>query len=335
MPNSPDIGILGAMDPMTHLGTRPVAEAYAAFAEREARGVSAVYEAWALGVSADSAVAELIATLPRRKRQPNLVFAAARRHGAAGPYASFRSTLVDRWEQVRGTILTHATQTNEAARCAALLPFLSELRQPLALVEVGASAGLCLLPDRYSYRYDDGTRLDPAGGPSDVVIPCHLGPSIAAPRRLPEVVWRAGIDLAPLDVCDDDAAAWLEALVWPEHDDRRARLRAAVGVARRDPPRLVAGDLVESLPALAAEAPRDATLVVFHSAVLAYVDAEARAAFQQLVTALPGHWISNEGAGVLPVTSGMAADRGFVVTVDGVPRAYADPHGRSLVGLGD
>ncbi|WP_456819804.1 DUF2332 domain-containing protein [Cellulomonas sp. URHB0016] len=326
------------MDLTTTRHRDPVADAYRAFAEQEARGVSPTYEAWALGVSEDATVTDLLLTLPPGKRQPNLVFAAARRHGARGAYDQLRSTVLERWPQVRATILARATQTNEANRCAVLLPYLAELPQPLALLEVGAAAGLCLLPDRYSYRYDDGTALDPDAGRSDVVLPCAVGPGVAVPDRLPRVAWRAGIDLAPVDVHDDDACDWLETLVWPEQDDRRTRLRAAVDVARRDRPRIVRGDLLEALPALAAEAPADATLVVFHSAVLAYLDPEGRAAFVDLVGTLPGHWISNEGAPVLPATAHLgsgSAGRAFVVMVDGAVRGYADPHGRSLVGLDD
>lgn len=324
------------MDPAISLGTAGIAAAYRAFGEREARGVSPTYEAWAIGLSEDPDVVDLLATLPRGKRQPNLVFAAARWHGAVGSYRELRTTLLERWTDVRQTILARATQTNEAARCAALLPFLAELPQPLALLEVGASAGLCLLPDRYSYRYDDGTNLDPDDGASDVVLPCALGPGVSAPARMPHVVWRAGIDLAPVPVADDDARAWLEMLVWPEHDDRRARLRAALAVARRDPPHVLAGDLLEELPRTAAEAPDNATLVVFHSAVLAYLDPANRSAFAEEVAALPGHWLSNEGARVFPQTTHLVQDdaaRSFVVMVDGVPRAYVDPHGRSLAPL--
>ena len=85
------------------------------------------------------------------------------------------------------------------------------------------------------------------------------------------MVWRAGIDLNPLDVADPDDVAWLEALVWPEQEFRRARLRQAVAIARQDPPLLVAGDLNEQFLDLAALAPADAALVVFHSAVMGYL----------------------------------------------------------------
>ncbi len=40
--------------------------------------------------------------------------------------------------------MSKRTQTNEPGRCAVLLPLLAALPQPLALLEVGASAGLCL-----------------------------------------------------------------------------------------------------------------------------------------------------------------------------------------------
>lgn len=326
------------MDPTIHLGTLTVSESYRAFGEREARGVSATYEAWALAISEDPVVAELLVGLPSGKRQPNLVFAAARWHGAQGAYPQFRSTLLEQWPHVRATILTRATQTNEAGRCAVLLPFLAQLAQPLALLEVGAAAGLCLLPDRYSYRYGGEAQLDPDTGPSDVVLPCTITGAVAAPPRLPDVAWRAGIDLAPVNVFDADACAWLQALIWPEHDERRTRLDGALDIARRDPPRIAAGDLLDVLPTLAAEAPPDATLVIYHSAVLAYLDAEARSAFVDMVSALPGHWISNEGVRVLPSTTHLGsstAGRGFVVAVDGKPRGYADPHGRSLSGLAE
>ena len=91
------------------------------------------------------------------------------------------------------------------------------------------------------------------------------------PIRLPDVVWRGGVDLNPIDVTDIDGLNWLEALVWPEHDERRDRLRAAARIVAQDPPLLVAGDLNAEVANLAAQAPDDATLVVFHSAVLAYL----------------------------------------------------------------
>ena len=280
---------------MNPVGGNTAETYYEDFGRRQAGRSSPVFRDWATSVAADPEVLALVDTLPEPKRQPNLVLAAARWHGARpGPYDGLRRVLVGRWAAVRETVLARATQTNEVGRCAVLLPVLAGLPGPLALLEVGASAGLCLHPDRYSYRYSDGTKLDPADGPSPVVLDCAVEGPAPLPAALPEVMWRGGIDLNPLDVRDDDAMRWLETLVWPEHDDRRDRLTAAVGLAREDPATLVRGDLNDALPALVDTVPSGATLVVFHSAVLAYLADDERARFAATVRDLPGHWVSNE-----------------------------------------
>lgn len=314
-----------------------LSEAYVRWADLEARGSSVLYETWARAVAADEQVLALVEGLPPGKRQPNLVFAAAR--AAGGPvdaYERLRPWLVEHWSEVRTVALARATQTNEAARCAVLLPALSRLEGPLALVEVGASAGLCLLPDRYSYRYrapGGVVSLDPDDGPSPVVIECDVDDPALVPARVPEVVWRAGIDLAPLDVSDPDDVAWLRTLVWPEHDDRRDRLDAACALAASDPPRVVRGDLLADLDALLDCAPRDAHLVVFHSAVLVYVDPAGRARFAERMGSLDGTWVANEGSRVLPSSAGVPHDGRNVLTVDDVPLARTHPHGRSVARL--
>ncbi|SDT01106.1 DUF2332 family protein [Actinoplanes derwentensis] len=112
-----------------------------------------------------------------------------------------------------------------------------------------------------------------------------------------------------------------------------ARLQAAAAVAAADPPELITGDLVDDLPALAAEAPPDATLVVFHTSVLYQVPADRRAAFIDLAGALPGHWISAESPEVVPF-DGLPPtpdDTSYnVVTLDGRPLAWSKAHGQSV-----
>jgi hypothetical protein len=66
-----------------------------------------------------------------------------------------------------------------------------------------------------------------------------------------------GIDRHPIPVDDEEAARWLLACVWPEHLARFARLRAAIEVARGDPPNVIAGDIVETLPSARATVPED------------------------------------------------------------------------------
>lgn len=297
--------------------------------------MSATYESWARGIAGDPELVALIDELPSPKRQPNLVFSAARFQGVpTAPYRVFRDWLREHWVEVRATALTHATQTNEAGRCALHLPALAGLEGPLALLEVGASAGLCLYPDRYSYRYSGHPQLDPEPGPSPVVLDCETIGPVPVPSALPEVVWRGGIDLNPLDVRHPDDLAWLDALVWPEHDDRRQRLRAAAAIAAADPPRIVAGDLNDRLAELAEDVPRDATLVVFHTVVLMYLGDSERQRFAETVRALPGHWLSVEPRTVLPDlrerhdVPNDSAD--LVLALDGVQLAWAQPHGRAI-----
>ncbi|MEV6601055.1 DUF2332 domain-containing protein [Actinoplanes sp. NPDC051346] len=308
---------------------------YRDFAVREARGLSPTYEALAIAVSADRRVLALLDGLPADKRQPNLLFAAARYLGA--PMAvpeEFGSWVVRHWSQLSVTMRHRRTQTNEPARCATLLPLLARLPQPLALLEVGASAGLCLYPDAYRYRYrDDASVLGPADSP--VLLTCSINGDVPLPSAVPTVVWRAGIDLNPLDVADDDDLRWLEALIWPEQQPRRDRLHAAARIARADPPYLIKGDLLTDLPPLAAQAPADATLVIFHSAVLTYVPPDVRAAFIELVRGLRGHWISNEGVGVLPDLAATVDVEGggparFLLSLDGEPVAFTGPHGQEI-----
>jgi len=314
---------------------RTTAEWYREFAERDLRGVSASYEALCLGVADDAAVCERLDTLPEPKRQPNLLLATVRYLG--GPvddWPAFRSFLEARWDDVAATMRRRSTQTNEARRCTALLPVLASLPQPIALLEVGASAGLCLYPERWSYRYATGDGEHRLGdGPE---LSCTVTGPAPLPDQLPEVVWRAGIDLDPVDVCRDEDVRWLESLIWPEEAERFEILREAVAIAKDDPPRIERGDLTAELATLAAEAPWDATLVIFHTAVLAYVDGPGRRAFAEAVDALESTarttcWLANEAPGVLPDTDTYEDDRRrFVLTRDRQPVAYAGGHGDVL-----
>lgn len=320
----------------------PLEHLYLSFAEHAAAESPCLAD-WARRVAGDRQVGEWLDTLPGIKRQPNLVFAAARWHGvpAPGPYDALREALLGDDGSLRATILTRSTQTNEAGRLATLVPSFAALPGPLALLEVGASAGLCLYPDRWDYRWTgpSGHELIGSGGP---LLTCAAAGPVPYPSRHPEIAWRAGIDLHPLDVEDPDATDWLEILIWPEQDHRRARLREAVEIARADPPDIMAGDLFDALPGRLAEASRHATPVVFHSAVIAYLDVEQRQRFVELMCGLVAdgacHWISNEGQRVLPsitATGPVVPDDEvtFVLGVDGQAVAWTHGHGSTLMWL--
>jgi len=310
-------------------------EHYRRFAGVEAAPVSPRYAELAAAVAGDDEVLAFLRTLPRPKRQANLLLGALSfLHG--GPPrdgAQLHDRVLGDADRLRTTMLARATQTNEAARCAALLPLLAGLPGPLALIEVGASAGLCLYPDRYGYRYDGGELVGPAG---PVELRCTTTGRGPVPTGVPAVVHRAGIDLGPLDPADPEDVAWLQALIWPGMDERRDRLAAAAAIAAREPAELVRGDLVEELPGLVARMPADATVVVFHTAVLAYLPAAARDVFVETVTELPVRWISQEGVGVLPAVHDRLPEppaeqeSRFLLALDGEPLAYTAPHGGTI-----
>jgi hypothetical protein len=233
-------------------------------------------------------------------------------------------------------MLKRRTQTNEPARCATLLPLLALLPQPLALLEVGASAGLCLIPDRYSYCYN-GVDVEPSSN-TDAVPPrfsCTTNLQTPIPRANVKIAWRMGLDLEPVRVENDEQVAWLDTLVWPGEENRLVLLRRALDVARCDPPIVIEGDLRTDVPRLAAQAEKGATLVIFHSAVLAYVLSEKdRAEFAQTVAHIGAIWIANESPRLIPGITEQACNQclpgEFLITMDRKPIACSDPHGRSL-----
>jgi len=316
--------------------TEAVPERYARFARDEAPGRSSLYEEWARGVASDGRVQQVLSRIPETRRQPPLVFAVSRMLGAGlSGFETWREFVLTHADALVAECTARAIQTNEPLRLAPLLPVLSEIDGPIALLEIGASAGLCLYPDRYSYRFvdSDGTirrTLDPVEGTSSVVLVSEVRG--AMPQvRMPDVVWRAGIDLAPLDARDPQDRAWLRGLVWPGETGREERIEAALDIVAADPPLMMRGDALEHLAEAAALAPTDAALVITTPGVLAHIPRAPRTALVERLLAHPARWITIDAPGLHdgwdpPVD---AADwPGFAVALDGRIRAAADPLGR-------
>jgi hypothetical protein len=194
------------------------------------------------------------------------------------PWSRFGDVLRERRVWLAEFVSTQPVQTNEVQRSWALLPaFLSAADgRPLHLIELGPSAGLNLLWDRYRFEYDDvrwGLEESPVRlrgearhGPPPELLGCEV-----------EVEERVGIDQAPIDVGDERQALLLQCFVWADQTERLERLRRAVEVARQNPPRLVQGNYVELLPELLARRDRSALTVVFNSATTSYLRREDRA----------------------------------------------------------
>ena len=171
-------------------------------------------------------------------------------------------------------------QTNEVQRSWVLLPLLLRIAQrtdaeTLDLVELGPSAGLNLVWDRYRYRYEAGE-----WGPDDAALSFEGEERRPIPVELlelaPTVRGRVGIDRAPIDVTTEEGARLLRCFVWAGQTERLERLDQAIGALRVDPPELVRGDFVELLPEVLAAQPRDGLTVVFQTATWGYIDEEGR-----------------------------------------------------------
>jgi hypothetical protein len=267
-----------------------------------------------------------LSRLPADRRQPNLLFASAR-YLLGGPVdvPALRAVVTADAAGLAAVMRRKSTQTNEPGRCAALLPALATIGGPLALVEVGASAGLCLNIAQYSYDY--GTHHLHGADPEAPTLSCKIVGG--APKlTMPDVLWTAGIDLNPLDPSDPEDRSWLECLVWPDQPERAAQLIGALDTAVRSPVAVHRGDLLTKLSDVLDQAPPNATPVVFHSAVLAYLTPESRAEFADLLQTLDVVWVANEAPGVAVDAEPPLYDTApFVLSVNGDRVAYTHPHG--------
>ena len=273
------------------LSLEALARRFERFAQRECQ-TSPLYERLALGIARDPELLALAGHTRAGQPAPNLFLGVVHflwLRGVQHPmasfypslYPSFRAFCLDHREEIRALLSTRIVQTNEVRRCACLLPTFGLVARkaggrPLAVVEIGASAGLNLLWDRYGYDYGVGRQYGDAQ--SSVQLACTLRgdrcPPI--PPVLPRVATRVGLDLTPIDVRDPDAVLWLRALVWPDEVGRAELLQRALQIAQRDPPRLIAGNALDLLPAVLATIPDDQTLCVFHTHTLNQFPPEAR-----------------------------------------------------------
>jgi hypothetical protein len=139
--------------------TAPIPELYEWFAT-EVEPSSPAWARVSRQVAATPSISDRLDPLPGPTRQPNLFLGAVKFLG--GPLdadPSLPDWVAARWPQIERLVTTRFTQTNEVGRCAVIAPVLASLPQPIALIEVGMSAGLGLFPDLYGYAWtlEDGT----------------------------------------------------------------------------------------------------------------------------------------------------------------------------------
>lgn len=330
-------------------------EEFAAWCE----GSSPLYARLAAAVADDPSLLELASLVPEGRSPPHLLLGGVHfllLRGADAPLADYYPSVVEdarppdaglvpafgtfvreRADQLRPILADRRTQTNAVGRSAALYPAFAfafdRLDGPPAVIELGASAGLNLLWDRFTYDYD-GRRVGAVDAP--VVIECGLrGGEPPLPTDPPAVRSRIGIDLNALDPTDPTDADWLRALVWPEHADRRRRLNGALALAARAPPTVVEGDAIARLPELIDDVPADVPVCLFHTLFAYQLSAEGRERLSEQLRAIGAdrelHWVASGGDGdrsehAVGLLHGTVTDGDLAVTRLGAFEA----HGRWL-----
>jgi hypothetical protein len=316
-----------------------LAEHFLAFGDSAERDGCTTYGTICRGVAQDPALLDLLSDTPEAQRRPNLLLAAVHflllggadhplvRHydsvqhflgrpsmppeeHADGLVPDFRHFCLTHQAALRPLLATRHTQTNEVGRCAALLPAINTVAstypagQPLALLDLGCSAGLNLLFDHYGYSYrqrTDGTEMQ-AGPTSAVQLSCTVRNPLTAlpPLAQPELVSRTGLDQAPIDPTNPDEARWLLACMWPDNLTRFTRLQGALTIAdtAAQRPRLLTGDIIGSLATVVDAIDPTCPLVIFHSWVAAYLTTEQQRTLVAAVIALgasrPVHYLYAE-----------------------------------------
>lgn len=177
-------------------------------------------------------------------------------------------------------------QTNEAGRSASFMAGLLWLAERLgprfALNELGASAGINTMMDRYAYDLG-GVCVGPPDSPMQI-RPDWRGPP--PPPGPVEIVDIAGCDIAPANLADRDAALRIKAYVWPDAPERLARMDAAIALASQQPPALVAADAADwVMERLAAPQAAGVTRVLLHSIMWQYLGDARRAAISAAIHA--------------------------------------------------
>lgn len=303
-----------------------LAQEFVGFLSREDRSRNPTYWAICRGIASRDSLLELADHVPPPQFAVNVLLAAVHdlllggaEHELARHYRSVAARrglpygrlddgqLVELFEafcrQFRGEIearcATRKVQTNEVGRCAAVRASLCAIEsdRPLALLDVGCSAGLNLFVDAYGYDYGTGALVGPRGAAP--VLRCDLLGAVP-PLALPPIASRTGLDLAPVDVAHPDELGWLLACLWPDDLERFGRLVAAseVAIRRRDEVEFVRGDMVDQLAAASGLADDDAHLVVLTTWSTAYLTPPRREQFAgevaRLATTRDLTWVAME-----------------------------------------
>lgn len=271
------------------------------FANTECKGSSGLYEFLSLQIADDDELLELASHARSGQPSSNLLFGAVhylllkgKNHQLQDFYQSmtknprkveesflpFKEFCSQYSNEIIPLLQEKLVQTNEVRRCSYLFPAFQSIyhivKKPLALIEIGSSAGLQLLWDQYSYSYGTGAVF--GNRESNLHIKAEIKGDNTPTLQdfIPPVSERIGIDLHPIDLTDDENVLWLKALIWPEHHERHELFEKAAEIVKANEIRLIKGNGVEMLDELSREVSSEYAICVFHTHVANQMPTEVR-----------------------------------------------------------
>ncbi|MGE7692605.1 DUF2332 domain-containing protein [Lysinibacillus sp. NPDC094177] len=270
------------------------------FAKNECENSSPLYEHLATKIADDEEILKIATFIPQGQPVPNLLLAGVQYLLSLSKdelvyfypslittpkpindvYPVFKAFILSHSEELKTLFQEKLVQTNEIRRCSYLYPMMTEIyerhQKPLAFIEIGASAGLQLGLDQYNYCYNQELHINNSNRDFVLSSENRGQPLPTSITNSPVVCKRVGIDLNPIDIHNEEELRWLEALIWPEHQERRLLLNQALPIFKELDLELIKGDAIKLIKEISSEINEDAMLVVYHTHVANQIPMELR-----------------------------------------------------------
>ncbi|MEQ2467097.1 DUF2332 domain-containing protein [Niallia hominis] len=290
---------------------KSLAQTFLTFAEKECKGSSLIYEYLSKQIAMDNSLLKIASRAREGQPVPNLLFGAVHylllkgtEHPLKDYYPSivetpksfkdsfsiFKDFCLNYQKEIEVILQTKLVQTNEVRRCSYLYPafcmIYERAKKPLALIEIGTSAGLQLNWDKYCYSYGK----DKWYGKIDSELP--ITAEIKGANRpfllktAPPVTTRIGLDLHTIDLRDEEEQLWLKSLIWPEHKERLFLFEKAVHYSKEASLNVINGDGVSLLSQYVETISEDSVICIFHSHVANQIPISGKQHLLQTVDAI-------------------------------------------------
>lgn len=270
------------------------------FAKNECENSSPLYEHLANKIADDNELLKIATSIPQGQPVPNLLLAGVQYllssskddlvhfypsltttpKAISEVYPVFKAFVLSHSDELKTLFQEKLVQTNEIRRCSYLYPMMTEIyeshKKPLALLEIGASAGLQLGMDQYNYCYNQQLHINNSNNAFVLSSENRGQPLPASITNAPVVCKRVGIDLNPINIHNEEELRWLQALIWPEHEERRLLLNQALPILKELDLQLIKGDAIKLIKDISREINEDAMLVVYHTHVANQIPMELR-----------------------------------------------------------